>query len=159
MATGDTALHVVERDRLGAVGVVPGLLAELLEEVGEPHSQLPHPAEGVVGPMHALVGGRHHQRFPGLVGVQGADGGEDEHALGVGLGLVGESSQVGQAGGGDGDRQAELRGPVQAHDERLQGGGTDVVELVNGHQDPRGVVGGHLSQLDEQTSEVGGQVP
>ena len=48
---------------------------------------------------------------------------------------------------------------MQAHDERLQGGRADVVELVDGHQDAGGVVGRHLAQLDEQPGQVGGQVP
>ena len=90
--------------------------------------------------------------------VEGVDDREGEDALGVGLGLAGERGQGGQSGPGHGDGQGQLGGPVKAHDQGLDDRQADVVELVDGDEDPGLVVAGHLAELHEQPGQIGGQV-
>ena len=47
---------------------------------------------------------------------------------------------------------------MEAHHQRLERRLGDVVEFVDGEQDTRAVVAGHLAQFDEETGEVGPEV-
>ncbi len=141
------------RDRRSG-GNVPGLLAELLEEVRIALGVGEHSLDRGPVPCCAFLCDRFYQRPAGVVAAEGPDLDVAEQALGVGAGLAGEPWQRRKAGAGDEQRESELGDPVEADDERAQLVATEVLDLVDREKHASFGFAGGFADLAEHSAEV-----
>ena len=147
MANRDGNFHVGGGDLIGAVGYLPGLIAEFLEEIRVALGLGHHPPEGFGVPTDPLGFSGFNQRSFGLGGCETVDDPENEQALGVRLGVAGRGDERRQPRGGHHERKLFLADPVESGDQRRQVSFRQVLALVDGEENPDASRLGQLSDL------------
>ena len=154
---GVCQLDVGGGDRAG-FGGVPTLLAPFLQEIGVALGHFDDPGDRIRLDRAIFRLDRMDYRRAGRIIAQWANAGEQEQALGVGLGLAHLPGELRQACGDQGDRAIVLAGAVERGDQCREFAFGHVLQLVD-EQHQRGAAfgGGGSGQVD-QVDQVGFEI-
>ena len=147
------ALHVTRGNRARGCNV-PDVVPPFLQEVRISMRPRDHDVQRVVVDRRATFLSRHRERGSGVGGLERADHRKVEQSLGVRLGLACESAQLRESRAGEDHREVELVRPVDRDDQRGELVRSEVLQLVDGEDDPGAAIARGLFLTERSVENV-----